>query len=79
MVLWSDRKKNSGKGSCLKRIRGYNTGEEGGGSRHSFAKNNDKNNVIADKNFFLLFLVNNNYYFLIPKCRFTKDISLDLF
>ena len=24
------------KKSCLKRIRGYNTGEEGGGSRHSF-------------------------------------------
>ena len=40
---------------------------------------NDKNNVNADKNFCFLFLVNNNYYFLIPKCRFTKGISLYLF
>ena len=24
--------------TCLKRIRGYNTGEEKGGSRHSFAR-----------------------------------------
>ena len=24
--------------SCLKRIRGYNTGEERGGNRHSFAR-----------------------------------------
>ena len=27
-----------GKRSCLKRIRDYNTGEERGGSRHSFAR-----------------------------------------
>ena len=27
-----------GKGSCLKRIRGYNTGKDGGGSKHSFTK-----------------------------------------
>ena len=26
------------KKSCLKRIRGYDTGKEGGGSRHSFTK-----------------------------------------
>ena len=37
----------SGKRSYLKRIRGYDTGEEGGGSKHSFA-GNDKNNVIAN-------------------------------
>ena len=38
-----------GKRSCLKKIRGYDTGEERGGSRPSFA--NDKNNVIKhDKN-----------------------------
>ena len=44
ITLEFDRKR-----SCLKRIRGYNTEEEGGGSRHSFA--NDKNNVIKhDKN-----------------------------
>ena len=44
ITLEFDRKR-----SCLKRIRGYDTGEEGGGSRHSFA--NDKNNVIKhDKN-----------------------------
>ena len=30
--------KNGGKRSCLKRIRSYETGEEGGGSRHSFAR-----------------------------------------
>ena len=28
----------SGKRSCLKRIRGYDTGKDGGGSRRSFAK-----------------------------------------
>ena len=28
----------SGKRSCLKRIRGYKTGEERGGSMHSFAR-----------------------------------------
>ena len=27
-----------GKRSCLKRIRGYDTGKDGGGSRHCFAK-----------------------------------------
>ena len=27
----------SGKRSCVKRIRGFDTEEEGGGSRHSFA------------------------------------------
>ena len=26
------------KKSCLKRIRGYDTGKDGGGSRHSFTK-----------------------------------------
>ena len=26
------------KRSCLKRIRGYDTGKDGGGSRHSFTK-----------------------------------------
>ena len=36
-----------GKRSCLKRIRGYNTGKDEGGSRHSFTSN-DKNNVIAE-------------------------------
>ena len=43
MVFESNRKKGGvlsfgGKWSCLKRIRGYNTGKEGGGSSHSFAK-----------------------------------------
>ena len=28
----------SGKRSCLKRIRGYDTGKDGAGSRRSFAK-----------------------------------------
>ena len=41
--LQHDRKKGGvplfdGKRSCLKRIRGYDTGEEGVGSSHSFAK-----------------------------------------
>ena len=36
-----------GKMSYLKRIRGYDTGEERGGSRHSFV-GNDKNNVIVN-------------------------------
>ena len=34
-----------GKRSYLKRIRGYNTGKEGGGSNHSSA---NKNNVTAE-------------------------------
>ena len=37
MILKSDRK-NGEKRSCLKRNRGYYTGEEGGGSRHCFAR-----------------------------------------
>ena len=37
MILGSD-KKNGGKRSCLKRISSYNTGEEGGGTGHSYAK-----------------------------------------
>ena len=39
MIFGSDRKKSAefhgGKKSCLKRIGCYDTGEEGGGSRHS--------------------------------------------
>ena len=43
MIFKSNRKKGavlsfSGKRSCLKRIRGYDTGKEGGGSSHFFAK-----------------------------------------
>ena len=43
MILKSKRKTGGvlsfgGKRSCLKRIRGYNTGKDEGGSRHSFAK-----------------------------------------
>ena len=43
MIFESSRKKGGvllfgGKKSCLKRIRGYDTGKEGGGSSHSFAK-----------------------------------------
>ena len=44
MIFRSDRKKIgeiqlvSEKRSCLKRIRGYDTGEEGGRSRYSFAR-----------------------------------------
>ena len=39
MILGSDRKKkNRGKKPCLKRIRGFDTGEEVGGSRHSLAR-----------------------------------------
>ena len=33
VVPWLDRKR-----SCLKKIRGYDTEEEGGGKRHSFAR-----------------------------------------
>ena len=41
MIIESNRKKGGvlslgGKRSCLKRIRGYDTGKEGGGSSHSF-------------------------------------------
>ena len=43
-----------GKRSCLKRIRGYDTGKDGGGSRHSFTSN-DKNNVIAENVLFFVF------------------------
>ena len=35
------------KRSCLKRIRGHDTGKEGGGIRDSLLSN-DKNNVIAE-------------------------------
>ena len=45
--------KIDGKRSCLKRISGYDTGEEGCESRYML--DNDKNNVIADKNFFCYF------------------------
>ena len=43
MIYRSNRKKRQNsasrqKGSYLKRIRGYNTGKEGGESRHSFPK-----------------------------------------
>ena len=43
MIPKSDRKKGRvlsfcGKRSCLKRITGYDTGKERGGSSHSFAK-----------------------------------------
>ena len=43
MIFGSSRKKGGilpfgGKRSCLKRIRGYDTGKEAGGSRYSFAK-----------------------------------------
>ena len=43
MIFGSDKNNGGippfgGKRSCLKRIRGYNAGEEGGGSRHSFAR-----------------------------------------
>ena len=43
MIFESNRKKGrvlsfGGKRSCLKRIRGCDTGKEGGGSSHSFAK-----------------------------------------
>ena len=55
------------------RIRGYSTGEEGGGSGHSKeVLHNGKNNVIADKKIFLLFLVNNNYYFLLANADLQK-------
>ena len=36
MIFGSDRKSSRIR-SSLKRIRGYNTGKEGGGSRHSLA------------------------------------------
>ena len=48
MVFMSERKKNSGiplfnvKRLCLKIVRGCDTGEEGGGSRHSFGNNKNK-------------------------------------
>ena len=70
--------KNGGKRSHLKKIRDCDTGEKELEVRNLLL-NNDKNSVIADKKFSLLFLVNNNFYFLIPKCRFTKDISFYLF
>ena len=43
MIFRSNRKNDRilpfrGKRSCLKRIRGYKTGKEGGGSVYSFAK-----------------------------------------
>ena len=43
MTFKTNRKINGvppfdGKRSCLKRIRGYDTGKDGGGSRHSFTK-----------------------------------------
>ena len=43
MIFKSNRKKGGillfgSKRSCLKRIRGYDTGKEGGESSHSFAK-----------------------------------------
>ena len=43
MIFESNRKKGGvlsfgGKWSCLKRIRGYDTGKEGGENSHSFAK-----------------------------------------
>ena len=43
MIFGSDRKNDGilffvGKRSCLKKIRGYNTEEDGGGSRYSFAR-----------------------------------------
>ena len=51
VASWSNRKMGGvpslgRKRSCLKRIRGYDTGKYGGGSRHSFT--NDKNSVIAE-------------------------------
>ena len=52
MIFESNRKKGEvlsfgGKRSCLKRIRDYDTGKEGGGTSHSFT-NNHKNNVTAE-------------------------------
>ena len=41
--------------TCLKRIRGYNTGEERG-SRNSFSLGNDKNNIIIIYLFIKLFI-----------------------
>ena len=43
MIFGSSRKEGGvpmfgGKRSCLKRNKGYNTGKEGHGSRHSFTK-----------------------------------------
>ena len=43
MIFESNRKKGGvlsfgGERSCLKRIKGYDTGKEEGGSSHSFAK-----------------------------------------
>ena len=43
MIFGSSRKEGGvpmfgGKRSCLKRSKGYNTGKEGHGSRHSFTK-----------------------------------------
>ena len=44
LIIFRSNRKKGGvpsfgrKRSCLKRIRSYNTGKEGGGSRHSFAK-----------------------------------------
>ena len=43
MAFGSNRKMGGvlsfgGERSCLKRIGGYNTGKDGGGSRHSFTK-----------------------------------------
>ena len=43
MMFWSNRiiggvLQFGGKRSSLKRIKGYDTGKNGGGSRHSFAK-----------------------------------------
>ena len=44
LMIFGTKKKKSGvplfggKWSCLKRIRGYDTGKDGGESRHSFAK-----------------------------------------
>ena len=44
IIFGSDRKKNGGillfgrKRSSMKRVKGYNTGEEGVGSRHCFTR-----------------------------------------
>ena len=48
MIYLGVTEKNGRKRSCLKRIRGYDLGEEGGGSRHSLL-GIDKNYVLADK------------------------------
>ena len=38
LMIFGSGRQNGGKRSCLKRISGYDTGKEGGVSRHSFAR-----------------------------------------